>query len=214
VDAGTPAGGSDAGGTTAGGSDAGGSTAGGTTGDGNASDGGTDAGSTDSGETDGTGGDGMNPTGTAANPDMVSVFQGETVIINVLDNDNDGPGLGLTVVSFTDPPNGTAKMEEGSNIAYTPDFGFFGIDTFMYVIEDSQGNQATGTVTIEVIRFSDINDNAINDYDECNCVSLQVESGIHGSGLGGKFEWLTLLALLGALGIRCHWASRFKGSRA
>nr|MBX2838965.1 cadherin-like domain-containing protein [Gammaproteobacteria bacterium] len=191
--------GTDAGSTTSDGGADGSSTAT----DGNASDGGTSdatTGSTDSGTTDGTGGDGTNPDfDTSANPDTASVFQGETVLINVLVNDNDGVGDGLTIVSFTDPPNGSVTREGTEELAYTPDFGFYGIDTFMYVIEDGQGEQATGTVTVEVIRFSDINDNAINDYDECNCVSLTLESGIHGSGLGGKLEWLSIFALFVAL---------------
>ena len=120
----------------------------------------------------------------------------------MLANDTDASGLGLMVVSASESPNGTVVMQ-GDIITYTPEFGFTGVDTFLYVIEDGAGTQSTGTISVNVLHFSDINNNGLNDFDECECDNLTLEVGVKGTALGAASTMtLFLLALL--FGFRRH----------
>ncbi len=196
------AGASDAGASDAGASDSGTDDAGAT--DAGATDAGaTDAGADDSGSTDGgdpaTGPDFQDESVTAAVGDSYVINQGDTLVAPVLDNDTDAVGDGLTIVSVGDSPNATIEIV-GDTIVYTPNEGFYGDDSFVYTVEDADGTQASGTVTVEVERYSDINNNGLNDFSECeasgvNCGDLRLETGVHGSGLGA-LSWQTLFALL------------------
>ncbi|MCK9495394.1 MAG: Ig-like domain-containing protein, partial [Dehalococcoidia bacterium] len=51
--------------------------------------------------------------------------------------------------SFSDPEHGTLT-NNGANVTYTPDPGFFGTDTFTYSVSDGQGGSASATVTVMV----------------------------------------------------------------
>jgi hypothetical protein len=80
--------------------------------------------------------------------DTATTVNGFPTTINVLANDSDPDGDPLTVTGVTDPPNGTAVNNGDGTVTYTPDCGFFGIDTFDYTISDGQGGSDTGTVTV------------------------------------------------------------------
>jgi len=121
-------------------------------------------------------------------------------MFDVLANDVDGAGEGLTLVSVSESSNATIEVID-NQISYRPNFGFYGTDTFLYVMEDIDGTQLTGNVSVDVLRFSDLNANSINDFDECNCSSLILETGIHGSGIG-RVSYLGPLALLLTVWIR------------
>ncbi len=165
-----------------------------------------DAGATDTGATDGgQQADGANAT--VANPDSASVNQGSNMaLIEVLTNDTDASGDGLTIVSTTEPPNGTVEIIE-NQIFYTPDFGYIGMDNFLYTIEDGAGTQSTGTVSVDVLKFADLNKNGLNDYVECNCDSLTIEVGLEGSALGGT-SFISFLILTFMVGVRRVFRTR------
>ena len=211
TDAGTDTGASDAGtdaGTDTGASDAGTSDAGSDTG---ASDaGGTDAGSTDSGSGDDfiIINDGVNAT--VANPDSETVNHGSSVLIPVLENDTDASGLGLTIISTSESANATIVIQD-SVIKYSPDVGFHGTDSFLYVIEDGAGTQSTGTVSVNVLRFSDINNNGLNDFVECECDNLTIEVGVEGSALGSSSLFASLVLWLFYCARRIGYARRASG---
>ena len=58
-------------------------------------------------------------------------------------------GTGLTIVSATDPANGTVVVAgDGLSLTYQPDTDFHGTDTFDYTITDG-GPTDTGTVTVD-----------------------------------------------------------------
>lgn len=153
-------------------------------------DGGTD-GTADSGVdggTDGTADGGLNDgsnggVSTQAVDDTFVINQGTTGTFDVLANDIDGAGGGLTLVSVSDSPNATITIVDGQ-IVYEPNFGFYGTDTFLYVLEDADGTQQTGTVNVEVARFSDLNNNMLNDFIECDCTDLTLITGVDGTGVG------------------------------
>ena len=200
----TDAGGDDAGGATAGGDDAGNTDAGGDDA-GGATAGGDDAGNTDAGGDDG----GLTPTDpdpgasrddavTRAEADRFPVVQSVPTELDVLANDSDGAGEGLTIIRVAEPPNGTAEIVDGPNgrqeILYTSDVGYFGDDVFVYEIRDGDGSGTSGTVTANVLR-SDINGNGTDDFIECGCTDLTLETGVHGSGVGrASFALLALVA--------------------
>ena len=84
--------------------------------------------------------------------DAAGALFGTAVDIDVLVNDTDADGDALTVESIVDPPdNGTATViDGGSQVRYTPDDDFFGVDTFRYAAADVRGGMDEATVTVTV----------------------------------------------------------------
>jgi len=81
--------------------------------------------------------------------DVATGVSGNTISINVLDNDSDAEGDMLTVISAV-AENGTVVVNEDNTISYTSTQGFSGIDTVMYQIQDALGAEAAGKVTVTV----------------------------------------------------------------
>jgi len=83
--------------------------------------------------------------------DVAVADVGETITINVLANDRDpelGPLSQLQIA--TAPQNGTATIQ-GTSIEFTSQAGSTrGVETFSYSIQDDQGNQSIGTVSVMV----------------------------------------------------------------
>ncbi|WP_231757938.1 glycoside hydrolase family 9 protein [Microbulbifer elongatus] len=82
--------------------------------------------------------------------DDVSVETGfeSQVMVTLSGSDRDGSITGYTVE--TSPGNGSLSGT-GAELLYTPDAGFFGIDTFTYTVSDDAGAvSAPATVTIDV----------------------------------------------------------------
>ena len=109
-----------------------------------------------------SGGGGGGSGGTTAPPappnqdpvvgnDFVTTVQSTPIIIDVLLNDFDPEGDALTIVDVTSPSGGTAIINAGATISYSPGPGFVGTDPFMYTVEDSAGNRVDGTVTVTVL---------------------------------------------------------------
>ena len=67
----------------------------------------------------------------------------------VLDNDTDADGDTLSVVSVSDPANGSAGIDNGATVTYTPDTGFSGKDAFNYAVSDGMV-RAAARVTVTV----------------------------------------------------------------
>jgi GTPase SAR1 family protein len=85
-----------------------------------------------------------------AKNDTNTTDYGKTTTINVLTNDTDPENKPLTIISVTNPSNGTVVINPDGTITYTPRSGFNGNDTFSYTIRDDAGNQDTATVTVTV----------------------------------------------------------------
>ena len=74
--------------------------------------------------------------------------------IDVLVNDDEPDGDPITLDAIAvQADHGHAEID-GSQIAYTPDAGFWGTDTFDYEVSDNHGNSATATVTVTVVPSS------------------------------------------------------------
>jgi len=89
-----------------------------------------------------------------AQDDASSTDEGVARIIPVLLNDADPDDDGLTVESISAPENGTL-LNLGSEIEYTPNPNFNGVDSFTYTISDGQGGTDTATVFIAVAGVND-----------------------------------------------------------
>ncbi|NNE68926.1 MAG: tandem-95 repeat protein [Rhodothermales bacterium] len=89
-----------------------------------------------------------------AEADEGNVDEDGSVLVQVLANDTDPNGDTLTVISVTDPPNGTASIDADGNVVYTPDEDFFGTDTFTYEVSDG-GIITAATVTVTINPVND-----------------------------------------------------------
>ena len=81
-----------------------------------------------------------------------------------------------TIINVGNPSNGTAQIVNGQ-IQYTPNNGFTGQDSFVYVIRDAQGATDTATVTITV-NGGGGNNTVIANNDGANTVKEQPVSYI------------------------------------
>ncbi len=89
-----------------------------------------------------------------ANDDSAQTTQGQSTTTDVLANDSDPEDdtsdLTVTVEGDDEPSNGTVTVNGDGTITYTPDSGFVGEDSYTYTVEDTGGNEAEATVTIDV----------------------------------------------------------------
>jgi len=79
--------------------------------------------------------------------DMATTTPNTPVSIPVLANDTDPYSLPLSIQSITQPARGTAAIS-GTNVIYTPNSYWFGLDTFTYAAGDGYGPNATATVSV------------------------------------------------------------------
>ena len=63
----------------------------------------------------------------------------------------DGAIDSTSVTIFSNPSNGNASVNADGSVTYTPNTGFYGIDSFSYTVRDDIGaasNEATVTVIV------------------------------------------------------------------
>ncbi len=63
----------------------------------------------------------------------------------VLANDS---GAGLTVLSHTNPADGTLSLGSDGSFIYVPETGFQGTDSFTYSVQDEYGRDSAGSATV------------------------------------------------------------------
>ncbi|RTZ63812.1 MAG: hypothetical protein DSZ29_06385 [Aquificaceae bacterium] len=103
-----------------------------------------------------TAGSGSTPVITPKKPvasnDTSTVVTGNSVTVDVLANDidNEGNGISLVTDGFTQGVNGGTVTLVDGKLVYTPATGFTGTDSFNYTIVDASGDTATAKVTITV----------------------------------------------------------------
>ncbi|MGB7313030.1 MAG: LamG-like jellyroll fold domain-containing protein [Nodosilinea sp.] len=91
--------------------------------------------------------------------DSASTPVDTAVNISVLANDNISAGIPFTLVAPSATENGTISVNNNGTptdsyddfIAYTPNLGFTGTDTFTYTIADGLGGSDTANVTVSVL---------------------------------------------------------------
>ncbi len=90
--------------------------------------------------------------------DFATTPEDTPVDINVLANDSDPNGDGLTIVSVTQGAIGTATISDSNCcVLYTPNANANGVDSFDYTVTDSNGvtSTATAVVTVTVAAVND-----------------------------------------------------------
>ncbi len=127
----------------------------------------------------------------------------------VLVGDSDLDGDTLVVDAVGDPLHGVA-IDDNSQVLYTPDLNFSGLDTFTYTISDGNGGTASATVTVNVINGNDFpladddtftvnEDSGNNPLDVLNgdtnsdgdtLIVLAVSDPLHGSALDNNINVL------------------------
>jgi VCBS repeat-containing protein len=98
---------------------------------------------------------GLQNEAPVATDDAFSTDEDVPLSGNVLVNDADADGDALTTMLDTAPANGVAEMNADGSFTYTPNADFSGEDSFTYIVDDGQGNTATGTVAISVAAVND-----------------------------------------------------------
>lgn len=74
----------------------------------------------------------------------------------VLHNDKDADGDKIKIISVSSPKNGgTVIINENDTITFEPGRDFVGVDTFSYVIADSEGKTDEGKVSADVRGVTD-----------------------------------------------------------
>lgn len=91
-----------------------------------------------------------------ATDDEAETDEGESVMIDVLDNDSDPDGDTLTIYSVTPGNNGTVTVaDDAMSVTYAPNTDFAGEDEFMYTVSDGEGGMDTATVMVDVMEVDD-----------------------------------------------------------
>ncbi len=85
-----------------------------------------------------------------ANDDAASTFMNMPVSIPVLANDTDLDDGFERIYIFSLPLFGTATVNANRTVTYTPSYMFVGVETFEYVVEDTDGDWDVATVTVTV----------------------------------------------------------------
>ena len=76
---------------------------------------------------------------------------GVAVTVSVLANDTDpDAGQTLTVTAVGSVVGGTAVINGGTTVTFTPTAGFSGAGSFTYTISDGNGGTAVATVTVAI----------------------------------------------------------------
>jgi len=86
------------------------------------------------------------PTAVA---DTATTAYGTTIAIDVLANDSDIDGDGLSVAGVGPAGHGTVGVGPGGTVSYTPAAGFSGPDSFSYTVSDGSAS-AVGLVSVTV----------------------------------------------------------------
>ncbi|MCL4264506.1 MAG: tandem-95 repeat protein [Anaerolineae bacterium] len=87
--------------------------------------------------------------------DTATTNEDTAVTIAVLANDSDMDGDTLTVTAITTPTQGTAVINPGGSVTYSPAADSTGSDSFTYTISDGHGGSATATVTLTIVPVND-----------------------------------------------------------
>ncbi len=88
--------------------------------------------------------------------DTLTTLEDTPGTVTVLANDSDPDGGTLTVTGLAGPSHGSAIINSGTTVTYTPAANFNGSDSLTYTLSDGQGGTATGTVTITVTAVNDL----------------------------------------------------------
>ena len=82
--------------------------------------------------------------------DSFNVAMDTPITEDLLFNDYDPDGDPLSVISYTQPANGSVSVSAAGIMDYQPMAAYMGPDSFSYTIDDGNGHSATATVSLNV----------------------------------------------------------------
>ena len=85
--------------------------------------------------------------------DFSEISSGGSLILSsdtVLQNDFDPDGDELSLTGLGQAENGNARLDSDGDIIYTPDDGFFGVDSFEYTVTDGEFSEI-GNIVVSVV---------------------------------------------------------------
>jgi hypothetical protein len=118
--------------------------------------------------------------------DEITTMQSQSVYIDVLDNDSLG-NEPTEIAIETAPANGSATLQPDDTIRYSPDYYFYGEDSFEYRLTDANGDSDVATVTVGVFFIQGVVIIDIMPNDAGNNINLR-------AGQGSGFEVAILSA--------------------
>ena len=112
--------------------------------------------------------------------DIVTTNENQPISIDVLNNDTDPDNDTLSIISYTDPSNGSVTEDNGKLI-YTPNQNFSGSDRFIYTMTDSNGHEVSAAVEVTINNVNEaptaIDDSTITKVDQS--IDLNVLANDH-----------------------------------
>jgi hypothetical protein len=96
----------------------------------------------------------VNDPPQAAN-DTATAAEDGAVTVAVRDNDADIDGDTLSITAVTQPAHGSAVINPGGTVVYTPAPNYHGPDSFTYTVADPSGATSTATVQVTVTPSND-----------------------------------------------------------
>ncbi len=93
----------------------------------------------------------VNNSTPVAEDDYTTTIINTPVNIDVLINDSGMDDLPLTITLSKSTNGSTLIVEENNTITFTPAFDYVGQSSFLYAVTDADGDQASATVTIDVL---------------------------------------------------------------
>ncbi len=114
-----------------------------------------------------------------ARDDERQITAGQSIAIEVLNNDSDPDGDALSLAGFDSPAHGSV-VRAGDTLTYTPDDGFSGTDVFGYSISDGNGGTADATVRVHVSAPPDLKPTA----------TFSSQPGAGDQALTVNFRWI------------------------
>lgn len=105
--------------------------------------------------------------------DVYKISINEEVLLNVQSNDIDPDGTGLVTTIVTSPDNGNAIVQSGTNILYSPNAGYLGVDKLEYEVCNGAGLCDLATILIEIFEGPIARDDeAIVDEDQAVVITV------------------------------------------
>ncbi len=126
-----------------------------------------------------------------ANADTTTTLEDTAKIVSVLANDT-GLGDGPITLVASDPPHGTAVVNAGNTITYTPDPNYNGSDSFTYTITDNDGQTSTATVTVTI---TPVNDPPVAVPDSAGTATLPIDIPVLANDTDVEGDPLTVTAV-------------------
>lgn len=162
--------------------------------------------------TDSLGFEGVQPYTLAINAapptsadDSASVLSGESVSIDVTDNDSGT----ITSIAIATPPTHGSAVISGLDVLYTPAAGYSGSDSFTYTATGSGGISAPATVTVTVNPLPVAQSRTLNAN-----AGIAIEVDLTEGATGGPFTAATLVSLTPAQAGSASIAQQGSGNAA